>query len=279
MDLSKAKIYLDKINREFAKMNKDPENIARIDVDIMQAYIRDLYEMFLSADINKVVSAPQNEPVSQANTRKPVEFSPERPPARPQTPPPPPRPAAVQEEPIAAAPPPIVQVEQPRPAAPPVYREPEPVYVAPPPPPVEKIVAKPIIHEPYYPNIEEVQAPKPAAQRLEPMPVYNNDVSDEAEVLFEQKKARELSEKLAERPIPDLTKGIGLNEKLLMTRELFGGNKTAFDEALAAMNGYSGFEQAKQYMVQNCVNRFGWLEKGKSEHAKEFIRIVRRRYT
>jgi hypothetical protein len=245
----------------------------------MQAYIRDFYETFLSADINKVISSSPIEPISQAASRKPVEFSPERPPARPQTPPTPPRPAAVQEEPVAAAPPPIVQVEQPRPAAPPVYREPEPVYVAPPPPPVEKIVAKPVIHEPYYPNLEEVQAPKPAPIRLEPTPVYSNDVSDEAEVLFEQKKARELSEKLAERPIPDLKKGIGLNEKLLMIRELFGGNNTAFDEALTAMNGYSGFEQAKLYMVQNCVNRFGWLDKTKAEHAKEFIRIVRRRYT
>jgi hypothetical protein len=274
MDLSKAKIYLDKITREFTKMNKDSDNIARIDVDIMQAYIRDFYEIFLSADINKVVNAQVAEPVSP---RKPAEFSPERPQSRP---PAPPKPAAVEEAPIAAAPPQVVAVEQPRPAAPPaqpVYREPEPVYMAPTPPPVEKIVAKPIIHEPYTPSLEEVQAPKPAVQR--PQPTYMNESNEEAEVLFEQKKARELSEKLAERPIADLTKGIAINEKLLMIRELFGGNNTAFDEAMVAMNNFSGFEQAKNYMIQNCVNRFGWLEKSKAEHAKEFIRLVRRRYS
>jgi hypothetical protein len=274
MDLSKAKIYLDKINREFAKMNKDPENIARIDIDIMQAYIRDFYETFLSADINKVVNAQVVEPVSP---RKPAEFSPERPQSRP---PAPPKQAAIEEAPMAAAPPQVVAVEQPRPAAPPVqpvHREPEPVYVAPTPTPVEKIVAKPVIHEPYTPSLEEVQAPKPATQR--PQPTYVAESNEDAEVLFEQKKARELSEKLAERPIEDLKKGIAINEKLLFIRELFGGNNIIFDDALTAMNNFSGFEQAKNYMVQNCVNRFGWLEKSKADHAKDFIRIVRRRYT
>jgi hypothetical protein len=267
MDLSKAKIYLDKINREFAKMNKDPENIARIDVDIMQAYIRDFYETFLSADTNRVINASVPEPVQ---TRKPVDFSPERPVKAPA------RLAAISEEPIATTPPPVVATEQPRPAAPSTYREPE---YHPAPPVVEPIMAKPVQREPYTPTLQEVQAPKPTPQPTIVQATYIAEANDEAETLFEQKKARELSEKLAESPIGDLKKGMAINEKLLMVRELFGGNNAAFDDALTTMNGFSGFEQAKNYMVQNCVNRFGWLEKTRSETAKEFIRIVRRRYT
>ena len=50
MDLLKTKIYLDKINREFGRMNKDPENILRIDVDIMLSYVRELYDAILSEE-------------------------------------------------------------------------------------------------------------------------------------------------------------------------------------------------------------------------------------
>ena len=50
MDLQKTKIYLDKLNREFARMAKDPENIVRLDVDIMASYIRELYDALYSAD-------------------------------------------------------------------------------------------------------------------------------------------------------------------------------------------------------------------------------------
>ncbi|MBU6341312.1 MAG: hypothetical protein KGS48_07460, partial [Bacteroidetes bacterium] len=48
MDLLKSKIYIDKLNREFTRMSKDPENIARIDVDIMLSYVRELYDALLS---------------------------------------------------------------------------------------------------------------------------------------------------------------------------------------------------------------------------------------
>ena len=50
MDLQKTKIYLDKLNREFARMDKDPDNIMRIDMDIMASYVRELYDAILSPD-------------------------------------------------------------------------------------------------------------------------------------------------------------------------------------------------------------------------------------
>ncbi|MBL7810308.1 MAG: hypothetical protein JNN28_20970, partial [Saprospiraceae bacterium] len=48
MDFQKAKIYLDKLHREFNRMNKDPENIVRLDVDILASYVRELYDAVLS---------------------------------------------------------------------------------------------------------------------------------------------------------------------------------------------------------------------------------------
>jgi len=90
MDLLKTKIFLDKLNREFARLSKDPENIVRIDVDIMASYVRDLYDALLSDEV-----AAKHEPAHHHTPRKQAASRPhahEAPPVF--TPPPPPAPPA-----------------------------------------------------------------------------------------------------------------------------------------------------------------------------------------
>lgn len=248
MDLVKAKVFLDKINREFARMSKDPDTVTRIDVDIMTSHIRELYDAFLSP-LPAVAPAPHRK----------VAHAPEPAPA-------------------PAPPPPPVVVEKPAPAPPPVVVAPEPVPAPAPPPPPVVVVPEPAPAPPPPPPppvvVEEKPAPAPP-----PQPAPNVVVTAaEADVLFEAKEARELSEKLAETPISDLKRSIALNDKLLLTRELFGGDGAFFDATLTALNSFSGFEQAKAHLIGECVGRFGWLDKNKIEPAKNFIRLVRRRY-
>lgn len=239
MDLLKTKIYLDKLNREFARLSKDPDNIVRLDIDIVASYVRELYDAVLTND----APAPRHEP---APTRRPAAPRPaqvEEPAPVPSIPTPPPPPIPVQVQPIRetprppAAQPPVVTEEKPAPAAP---SEPEVV----------------------------VAANGPSAY------VY----SPEAEALFEEKKAKELSEKLSELPIADLKKAIALNDRLLLTRELFGGDGQAFETTLNALNSYTQFSEAKEYMLDHCVIRYGWLDKKRVEAVKNFIKLVRRRY-
>lgn len=244
MDLLKTKIYLDKLSREYARMSRDPENIARIDVDIVLSYIRELYDAVLS-------EAP-----AVAPARKPVVTQPPQE-AVPTPPAPPPPPPVV----IAPAPPP------------PVVEAPQPVVVAPPTPPppvIEQPVSVPVV----------APAPEPPAPIAAPpaAPVGQTYVSPEAEALFEEKQAKELSEKLSELPIADLRKAIALNDRLLLTRELFTGDGQAFDAALNALNTCANMGEAKGYLQQNCVTRFGWLDAKRVETAKGFIKLVRRRY-
>ncbi len=261
MDLQKAKIFLDKINREMARMAKEPENIARIDVDIICAYTRELYDAFLSEKntVAATAAAPKTEPVRHASPEaRPVEFTPERPEPKP-------RREFVEAVviPERIAPPAIIAA--PVPAPQPIY-EPAPEPPAPP-----KIVAPPII--------EKAPEPAPAPVHHVPTPVFHQPfVSPESESLFEEKKARERSEMLAQTRIPDLTKGIGINDKLLFTKQLFGGNANAFSDALNSLNHFANFAEAKNYLVQNVVGRFDWLEKSRAEMAKTFIQLVRRRY-
>lgn len=251
MDLLKAKIYLDKINRDFARMSKDPETILRIDVDIIMSNIREMYDALLSEE---PAPAAKADPVvrKQAAPRQP---EPEEPAA-----------------PVASAPPPVISI--PTPVAPPAYVPAEPA-----PPPEEK----PAPASPPPPIIvEQVKAaePLPVFKPQQPAapPMSFPAISPEAEALFEQKQAKELSEKLSELPIPDLRKAIALNDRLLLTRELFGGDNQAFENALNALNSFQMMEQAKNYLLEHCVMRYRWTDKKHTETAKNFIKLVRRRY-
>jgi hypothetical protein len=262
MDLNKAKVYLDKINRDFARMSRDTDNIARIDVDILMSYIRDLYDACL-AEASVSMTAPPRTAAPAPRKATVQEFAPppaemapppapvvEAPPAP--APPTPPQPVYAQE-----APPPVY-IPEPAPP-PPTVRASEP---APPPPPVRAPESAP---PPPPPPV--VEAPKPAASS-----------GKEIDLLFEQKQAKELSEKLSEMPIADLRKAIALNDRLLLTRELFGGDATAFETAIQTLNGFSNFDQAKNWIVDNCVARFNWTDKNTAEDAKRFIKLIRRRY-
>ena len=242
MDLLKTKIYLDKLNREFARVNKDPENIVRLDVDIIATYVRELYDAVLSDE--SVPVPPRPEPVP---TRRPAA------PRPPQVDEVAPRPSM----PAAPPPPPQEQPEREVPHNPPPTAQPSPAFVE--------------------------EKPTPAAtSEPEVVVASKNQIhyvsSPEAEALFEEKKAKELSEKLSELPIADLKKAIALNDRLLLTRELFAGDGQSFEATLNALNGFTQFSEAKVYLLENCVIRYGWLDKKRVEIVKNFIKLVRRRY-
>jgi hypothetical protein len=233
MDFLKTKIYLDKLNREFSRMNKDPENVARIDEDIMLSYVRELYDALLT-DASQSASAPTREqaPAPKKST-------------------------------LAKAPEPA-EIEAPAPASPPPVQPPPPVVVRETPPPV--VEAKAPVDEP---EPQPVVPPKPAASSAAP---------PEAEALFEEKQVKELSDKLSDLPITDLKRAIALNDRLLLTRELFSGDAQSFEMAINTLNSFSSFEDARLYMLENCVLRYGWLDKKRIDAAKSFIKLVRRRY-
>ena len=255
MDLLRAKIYLDKINREFNRMLKDPENVPRIDVDITLSYLREMYDAMLSEDVMPVAPAR----IAPAAAPKVEIPAPKADPPAPKTAPP------VVVEPVAVpAPPPVIVEPVAKPAPPPpVAAAPPPVEVAPvppaPAPPPEPVIAK--------------AAPEPPAQASAPP----QEAGDE-EALFEYKEARELSEKLSETPISDIKRAIALNDRLLLQRELFGNDHGAFEAVLNTINGFSGFEQAKSYLLREVITRYDWMHKSRIETAKSFIRLVRRRY-
>jgi hypothetical protein len=96
--------------------------------------------------------------------------------------------------------------------------------------------------------------------------------------LFEETSGRELSDRLSNTPIADLTRAFSINDRLLTMNELFGGNKAAFDEAVKDINNSSGFDSARAFML-DIATRNNWAANADRQTvAKSFIKMVRRRF-
>ena len=69
-----------------------------------------------------------------------------------------------------------------------------------------------------------------------------------------------------------------MNDRLLLTSELFAGDGKAFEAAIGGINALSSFDEAQAYLIENCVVRYTWTDKKRIETAKNFIKLVRRRF-
>ena len=262
MDLAKAKILLDKINRLYKSMSLDEDNIASIEKDLMRDYVKQLYETFMAEE---TAAIPTSKPPVTSISKPKVQTDKERWKEAIATPPPR---AIRKEEPVKTVTPPPVRerVATPPPPKPaesaPVYQAPTPKVPPPPPPVVEST--------PTY------SAPPPT-------PVQRNTttygVHPEHEELFHiSSSAKELSEKLSQSRITDLNNALGINERIFTVNELFGANNSLYRDVINDLNNLQSFEEAKAYLSSKIAEKYNWTHKNKRTKAKNFIKLVRRRY-
>ncbi|MEO1713936.1 MAG: hypothetical protein AAFU60_11450 [Bacteroidota bacterium] len=246
MDFQKTKLLLDKVNALYKSMSADPNQVAEIERDLMRNYLRQLYEQFMEE--------------SSFSTAAPATHS------APVVPPSPPTPEpaleVIKSEPAPPPPPPVP------PAAP------APTYTPP------RIIDVPDSVKEMNEEVQEVFNPR---VDREPEPVYQAPSQpipggDDMEELFSTSEAKELSEKLSELPIADLTKAMGLNERIFTINELFGGDQQLFINTMTRLNQFSNFSEASQYLAQEVAGKQNWTKKSKKKKAKEFIKLVKRRY-
>ena len=104
------------------------------------------------------------------------------------------------------------------------------------------------------------------------------NVPQEVLDLFEFESGKELSDKLSRSPISDLTKSMGINEKIFTVQELFGGDSSLFSSAMNALNQFTTLDQAKDYLIENVAIANNWASESKMKKASNFIKLVSRRY-
>lgn len=248
MNLKQSKIILEKINALHNSMSTDEGHIASIERDLMLSYIKQLYEHFLHGhagnspeEMDNAGARPQEKPPVKRTYIPPriIEIPDTQKTSRPVS----------FQDPI---PDPIPDKPEPR-------REPEPQPVPPPPQP------QPVPPPPPQPE------PRP--------PVGNPGISANKEVtaLFEFKAATELSEKLSERPINDLTKALAINDRLLYMNELFGKDLNTLNDTLSLLNKYDNMASARS-LLMSLAEQYNWTHDEREPVARDFIKLVRRRY-
>lgn len=237
MDLQQAKIILNKINALYKNLSIDEGNIASIEKELMLNYIRQLYEAFLDLE----------QPTSKKKLKKK---------------------AAPKEEP---------EFEVVKPQAKPPKKEYVPPKIIEIPDSLKEIKAE----EPTpAPKPKPTPKPEPTPEPPKPKPTPTPSTSSSAvniDSLIEHKQAKELSEKLSERPIQDLSKALSINDRLYFMNELFGKNQNELNGALEHLNKFTRLEEAIPYLSE-LAGQFDWLDKEKKDTARGFIKLVRRRY-
>ncbi|MGB4292321.1 MAG: hypothetical protein WBJ37_05495 [Bacteroidales bacterium] len=88
---------------------------------------------------------------------------------------------------------------------------------------------------------------------------------------FGSKKDDGLSEILKSQPVGDLTEIIGINDKFLFIREIFGGNRHAYDETIAKLNSVSTLEEAKEILKDY------YIEGEDNEVINQLLNLVKRK--
>lgn len=149
--------------------------------------------------------------------------------------------------------------------------KPEPIP-EPAPEPVKVEQLKPV-YTPPPPRPEPPVATKISDPELDRITLHTDDYDE----LFEVPAAKDLSDRLSSSPIRDLTKAISINEKILTRNELFGNDKSRFDEALKKLNSFGSFTEARPYLA-GLASEYEWNQKNLKKKAQVFIKLVRRRY-
>ncbi len=283
MDQLQVKLILDKINTLFHSIQQD-QQVSNLEKDLLLSYIRKLYEAALekptysrSASDTTLKQVPEQS-IAQEETKhyeKPriIELTPElleHIPIKVEVPRAAPVLEIVEDEPVVV---PEAVAEQPVdvPTETPIeVAEPEPVFSA----PVEALK----IHD-NEPTPTMGQVPEPAIEKtsMPKAPEHLPHSSPKVDALFNIVTGNDLSSRLAETLVPDLTKAFGLNEKILIINDLFGGQQNEYDQVIQKLNGFNNYATAQE-LLYRFANRFHWAAETKELRAKNFIKIVRRRY-
>ena len=124
-------------------------------------------------------------------------------------------------------------------------------------------------------DIHPVEKKQPKA---EVQPPEKEKFDPELEALFLHSEMTDLSQRFANTPISDVSKAMGINDKILTINELFKGNQQHFDEVVNRLNSFSTFDDAKSYLINGVASKNEWSNKKNKQKAERFVKLVRRRY-
>lgn len=105
------------------------------------------------------------------------------------------------------------------------------------------------------------------------------ELSEKMISIFEKSRGLEISDKLGNLPLKDLTKAMGINERMFTIKELFGGNQERFKTVMYDINELSGYDEAKEYLIRGVATELKWDSEAHYKKADKFVKLVQRRFS
>ena len=118
-------------------------------------------------------------------------------------------------------------------------------------------------------EFEEIEIAAPAGAVLGD--VINHDVQTLADTIAPHRGAA--SELRRGEPVADLRRAIGINDKFLLIRDLFGGDGEAYEQAVGTLNAFDDFDECMIYIAEN----YAWNPN--SDGAKFMMELLERKFS
>lgn len=90
------------------------------------------------------------------------------------------------------------------------------------------------------------------------------------------KADRSLADNLQSKPLSDLKKSIGINEKFVFVNELFEGNHQLFSQSIDQLNNFTVYEQARRHLFEELAGQLKWNTESRA--FGELSELVKRRF-
>jgi hypothetical protein len=85
-----------------------------------------------------------------------------------------------------------------------------------------------------------------------------------------------VADKLSAKPVGDLKKSIGINERFTLINELFGGNQQLFMESIDKINNVNAYDEARKMLYEELAGKLKWNTEGNTFHVLD--ELVKRRF-
>lgn len=128
----------------------------------------------------------------------------------------------------------------------------------------ESAEVDPVVHGSFA---DELAAAAPGAVLGE---VINHDVQTLADTIAPPRDRA--SELLRNEPVTDLRRAIGINDRFLLIRDLFGGDGAAYEAAIDALNGFDNLDDCMIYIAEH----YAWNPN--SDGAVLLMELLERKY-
>ena len=120
----------------------------------------------------------------------------------------------------------------------------------------------------------------PAAPAASPAQALGPELTQLAPALREllaRERGTGLGDRLGNAPIPDLTRALALNQRLVFQNELFGKSADSLRDALTELNNKDDYGDAARALV-TMAREHNWTSDERQGPARDFVKLVQRRY-